>query len=180
MDTSPVVVFYKSKTCPHCTTLAKLWPSVITALKAVDSRIRIITVEAIDNRGGLSPDNDPLTPKDITKYKWWFPMILLVPGPVWNRAKGNDSEIKDGIQVMNGVWKSDNEMIPVAKYDTRKTEEFVKWYKEAVENPEFKRAQSGLPPSNSFINSNIVKPVPIEKKDIPLEICTMHIISRPF
>ena len=80
MTSEPVVVFYKSITCKHCTNLTAIWDKVVAAMKNV-TPIRTFTVTTKVN---------VLLFQDSTErfinYARWFPMILLVPGRLLDEA----------------------------------------------------------------------------------------------
>ncbi|CAH6420776.1 Hypothetical protein HVR_LOCUS1288 [uncultured virus] len=139
----PTVVLYKSSVCRHCTALANIWDNVVTALKAVNPKLRFYVLTAKDNSGKFDENT---APKDLFRYAKWFPMILLVPGRTWDSAMANlgpknPIEIKDGVQIMNAYW-NDDKLEYSQKYDIRKPEEFVKWLKDSFENKDFKRVQT--------------------------------------
>lgn len=173
----PVVVLYKSSMCRHCTALVNIWDtnkdgeSVTTALKKAYPKLRFFTVTAKDNSGKFDENT---TPKDLIRFGKWYPMILLIPGPLWNNAMSklgpkNDVQLIDGVQIMNGKWNGET-IDYVQKYDIRKPTDFTKWLQESLENEAFKRAQQntsivptiqgGAVPSQPIqpILSNIVRP----------------------
>ena len=141
------MVLYKSKSCRHCEDLSKIWDngtdSVVNSLKKVYPKLRFFVLETNDNTGKFDENT---APKDVKRYGKWFPMVLLIPGRVWDVAMSklgpkSDATIIDGVQIMNGYLKNGNvEMLH--KYDTRKTAEFAKWLKDALENEEFKKIQN--------------------------------------
>lgn len=156
----PVVVLYKSSMCRHCTALANIWDSnkdgesVTAALKKVYPKLRLVTATAKDNSGKFDENT---IPKDLIRFGKWFPMIILIPGPLWNNAMSklgpkNDVQLVDGVQIMNGKWNGTS-IEYVQKHDIRKPEEFAKWLKEALENENFKRVQNAT-------QSSIVPTVP--------------------
>lgn len=205
----PVIVLYESNTCPHCKKLGAIWENVKTELKRVHYNIRFASVMARDNSGVF---DENLAPKDMIRFAKWFPMILLVPGRLWDTAMShlgpkNTDQLRDGVQIMNGTWVHENgidEVRYAAKYDIRKVEDFGKWLRESLENPEFKKAQSenkivvpttqtNPQPFQPFL-SNIIRPVannPINNNYVPSnsternnlmepggDVCRMRIISR--
>jgi len=142
----PVVVLYKSNGCTHCRNLTNIWDDVTSALKSVYPKIRFYVLTSNDNTGKF---DENVAPKNLIKYAKWFPMILLVPGKVWDAAMANlgpknSIEIKEGVQMVNAVWDKD-ELKYVQKYDIRKPQEFARWLKDAIENDEFKRVQASGP-----------------------------------
>jgi hypothetical protein len=158
----PIVVLYKSNGCRHCDALTRIWDSppgrgedsVVMALKKVYPKIRLFVVTAADNNGRF---DENIAPKGLLKYMKWFPMILLVPGNLWDTAMSklgptNDVQLIDGVQIFNAVWKS-GALEYTNLYDGRTPSEFGKWLTVALENPDFKRVQSGTvevaPPSST-------------------------------
>lgn len=86
-----------------------------------------------------------ILPKDIYRYTGWTPMIFLVPGKIWDQAMEtlgpeNRVVIKDGVQIFNGVWRSEKIEFE-QKYDFQNPKEFVSWLKAALADKDFKRVQ---------------------------------------
>jgi len=140
----PVVVLYKSSACRHCQNLTNIWDSVTLALKKVYPKLRFHVLSAKDNTGKFDENT---APKDLIRYGKWFPMILLVPGKIWDVAMANlgpknPFEIKDGVQMLNASWDN-GELKFVQKYDLRKVEDLVRWLQDSLENEDFKRVQFG-------------------------------------
>lgn len=146
------VVLYKSSACRHCTALSNIWDtppnkdedSVTTAIKKVYPKVRFYVLTAKDNTGKFDENT---APKDLIRYGKWYPMILLVPGRMWDAAMSklgpkNDVQLVEGVQIMNGMWEG-NELKYVQKYDIRKPAEFGRWIRDALENEGFKRVQNG-------------------------------------
>lgn len=144
MTSEPVLVLYKSETCFHCTKLTSIWPSVTAAVAKEFPKMRVFVISAKDQQGKF---DENVAPKDLIRYGKWFPMLLLVPGRLWDRAMSNlgptnSVQLKEGVQVMNGYWDN-NELKFQPNYDTRTPDAFVNWLKSALENEEFKRVQTG-------------------------------------
>jgi hypothetical protein len=148
----PTLVLYKSSMCRHCTALSNIWDtppskdedSVTSALKKVYPKLRFYVVTAKDNTGKFDENT---VPKDLIRYGKWYPMILLIPGRLWDNAMAklgpkNDVQLIEGVQIMNGMWDN-NELKYTPKYDIRKPSEFSKWLREALDNDEFKKVQNG-------------------------------------
>lgn len=150
----PVVVLYKSEQCKHCTALAKIWDSppnrdedsITATIKKVYPKTRFFVLTTKDNTGSFDENK---APKDLNRYGKWYPMILLVPGSLWDSAMGklgpkNDVKLIEGVQIMNGAWtNSDASKIEyVQKYNIQKPAEFGRWIRDAMENDEFKRVQN--------------------------------------
>lgn len=181
----PVLVLYKSNGCRYCALLTNIWDtppargedSIVMALKKVYPKLRIFVVTSGDNRGQFDFNT---APKGLLKYNQWFPMILLVPGTMWDNAMAklgpdNDVPLIDGVQILNAVWKDGKLTLDTKPaYDIRKPGDFGRWLAEALENPDFKRVQSvnsDIPTSSTNLNpiivpstgvsSNILAPTPL-------------------
>jgi hypothetical protein len=167
----PTVVLYKSNLCKHCTALSNIWDappvgggdSVTSALKKVNPKLRFYVLTAKDNTGKF---DENIAPKDLVRYGKWFPMILLIPGRLWDTAMSklgpkNDIQLVEGVQIMNGMWDG-NELKYVQKYDIRKPSEFDRWLREATENEDFKRLQNNSSGSNSAITVPTLPPQSIQ------------------
>lgn len=190
----PVVVFYKSKTCGHCVSLSSIWndppshneDSVVTAMRKAHPKIRFFIVTANDNSGKFDENS---APKDIIRYAKWFPMVLLVPGRLWDDAMskiGTDKQglLEEGVQIMNGT-KSRGKIEYSQMYNMRKPSDFARWLKDSMQEEEFKKVQGSLPekviqPFLKTIN-DLQRQTRKEymKKDEQTNTCTMRIISRP-
>lgn len=192
----PVLVLYKSAQCRHCQNLEKMWDSVVNAVKTVYPKLRFYTLTTKDNTGKFDENT---APKDLIRYAAWFPMILLVPGRLWDSAMsnlgpGNPIRLREGVQTMNGAWSGDK-MVYQAKYDIRKADNFGKWLKDALANEEFQKAQF-LPKQPDQPRTNEIQPLmdkiirpPIKEvptktryaeiEDISVDVCSMRIRSRP-
>lgn len=191
----PTLVLYKSSMCKFCQHLTNIWDSVKIALTGVYPKLRFYEVTAKDNSGRFDENT---VPKDLIRYGRWYPMILLVPGKIWDAAMANIGlgsknpvEIRDGVQVMNsklvgGTFEYDQ------KYDIRNPSEFARWLRESLNNPDFKRVQNAeVSPSIQPIAplmSNIVRPSHVVASsnsnkhavaEVEGDVCRMKIISRP-
>lgn len=169
----PIVVLYKSATCGHCTTLSSIWEkgpkpgveSVTEALKKVYPKIRFFVVNSPDMSGSF---DENMVPKDLRFYAVWFPMVLLVPGRVWDEAMSklgpmNNVPIRDGVQIFNGSIQDIplKGLIPVSNIKHKSNPEgFATWLRAALNNDDFKRAQNGLPPRPSEIVKSVAPPPP--------------------
>jgi len=203
--TEPVIVLYKSNQCRHCISLSEIWDkppadgsdSVVDTLKKVYPKLRFFVLTSKDNTGKFDENT---APKDLKRYGKWYPMILLIPGKIWDLAMSklgpkSDALLIDGVQIMNGILKNGQPEL-FQKYDTRKVTEFSKWLKEALENEDFKKIQNSNnnPPIIPTIEQNgniqphfpkIIRPNNTNKNyigsdlHITGDICSMRIISRP-
>ena len=137
-------------------------------------------------------------------------MVLLIPGKLWDSAMANLGPknpilLREGVQIMNAKWEG-NAYTYELKYDIHNPADFTKWLREALNNPDFKRAQnvetkapeptafpSSSPASHpshpiSPLMSNIVRPARTHPRitstskaviEIDGDVCRMKIISRP-
>lgn len=162
----PVVVFYKSKTCGHCKRLEAKWgketdtdnSTVLGAMKKVYPKIRTFVVSSNDSRGAF---DENVVPSDLRRWGKWYPMILLVPGRVWDNAMAtlgpkNSATIVDGVQIFNGTKGNNGELTYVQKYNTQQPEDFAKWLVDSMNNEEFKKHQndSGAVIQPTFTTAN--------------------------
>jgi hypothetical protein len=205
----PVVVFLKAVGCSHCDNLDSIWntpdsvehQSVTSALRQVNPKIRTEKV-VFPYMGGEFDMN--LAPRGLMWYsKGWYPMVLFVPGALWDRAMAklgpkNDVEILEGVQVMNGVKEATQVVhnsnyrgpLPIRNYDVTKPSEFARWLRDCMDADTSKRS-GGIIRS---IHSSIIKQVNREeqmldsgfqeqKRVIDIvpkhQACSLKIISRP-
>jgi hypothetical protein len=132
----PVVVMYGARTCTHWQKLKPIWETDIkSALSKEYPDLRLVTVVA-DNCSGSF--DETIYPKQLKEYARWFPMVLLVPGPVWDTAvqtmnSEHPSPLKDGVQIMNGIQKQHIEYVQT--YNIYEVTHYIKWLKQALENP---------------------------------------------
>jgi hypothetical protein len=130
--------------------------SVTSAIRKMVPKIRFAIVASPDLRGHF---DENLFPKDLQRYSGWFPMILLIPGPIWDKAMANlgpknPIKLEGGIKVFNGeITKRDGIITLVQKndYNFLEPSEYGRWIKKAAEDPEFKRIQSGKDSLSSII-----------------------------
>lgn len=152
----PVVVLYKSKTCGHCKSLEAKWgketdtdnSTVMGAMKKVYPKIRTFVLSTTDGRGAF---DENIAPSDLSRWGKWYPMILLVPGRIWDNAMAalgpkNSATIIDGVQVFNGIREANGDLKYVQKYNPRQPEDFGRWIAESLNNEEFKKYQNTTGP----------------------------------
>ena len=123
-------------------------PSITSTLKKVVPNVRIVV---ITSKTMNSKDFDfDSYPAALNEYRSWFPMVLYIPGEVWDRANehlGPDNyvDISDGVRVMNAEHKDGrpvfNRTHPDQKrgalkhkytHDYRKLEHWEQWLQECV------------------------------------------------
>jgi len=161
MSSDPVIVLYNSETCGPCKKLLSIWDSIVNAIKTLYPNMRFSVISSPNNSGLFEFDS---APKGLLKYRGWFPMVLLVPGPLWNEAMANlgpDNavEITQGVKVFN--CKNEREIIGqntdprdyVGKYDIFDPQEWLQWLNDAMESEDFIQAQNGLMSLETITNS---------------------------
>ena len=177
----PVLLFYGTDTCPHCTNLAQIWGDVAkgphTVKKLVNNLYPNVRVQTIIAKGAL---NEKEYPAGLKQFVRWVPMIMLIPGRMWDRAMANLSNVPpvsliEGTQVMNAVWKG-QVLERVQEFDSTKADGILAWLKKALDHPDFVRAQNAPVESTAH-----VRPLPKIENPFKLtdNVCTIKIISRP-
>lgn len=76
-----------------------------------------------------------IAPSYLQHYTSRFPMILLVPGSLWDHAienlgPYNSVEIKDNVQTMNSYWDG-NDLSYFPSYSYMRKEEILLWLNQA-------------------------------------------------
>ena len=95
MMSEPVVVLLRTTNCPLSSKVLTIWEQVVTAFKEIYPKIRIVNISSRTNINGYSSH---LTLMKLASFRKlasfkclfdnaWCPMILLVPGSVWDLAK---------------------------------------------------------------------------------------------
>lgn len=165
--------------------------------------MRFFTVTAKTNDGKFDENT---APKDIKRWGKWFPMVLLIPGGLWDEAMSklgprNDVILKDGVQAINAVLSDTGVPVPTRGYNIKNAEDFGRWVTDAMKNEKFLAVQNGsgpakkaldvptveggATPSSQPILSSIARPPntrsshELSSKSTPDGICSMRIISRP-
>lgn len=194
MVSEPILVFYKSMSCTHCRKLTSIWEDVIKEVRKVYPHMRFTEVVARDNTGFI---DENVVPKGVTAYNTWFPMLLLIPGGLWDSAMANlgpknPVELKDGVQVINASRKDDGSLKYSYKYDIRQPAEIVRWIKDSYQVEDFKQVQNSntpimvprkdpIAPIKPLLTT-LPNPSNVQQKHVPAmedSICSMRIISRP-
>ena len=191
VNSAPVVVFYKSNKCGHCATLSAIWDtnkngdSITQVLRKINPNIRFAVITAKEMNGIFDTN---VAPVDVIRYANWFPMVLLVPGKVWDNAMQNlgpknEATVKDGVQIFNGRWEDDTvnaynryNFTNTGKYRMLVPSEFGRWYTDSLENPDFKKHQFGIvspPPTPQILTPAV------ETKN-ENEVCMLRIVARPY
>lgn len=153
----PVVVLWKHKydafdecyECYKCQQRLSIWDAIddvetaTSAMKKIYPNIRIVVISVVHP---FDEATVPIVPKGMIFYQCWYPMIILVPGKIWNNAmtnRGSDADVRlqDWVQILNGYWHDDFKCSFIYKYDTLKPSEYGRWLKDAMENEEFRKVQ---------------------------------------
>ena len=81
-------------------------------------------------------------PKQLKFYNMWYPMLLLVPQLLWNRAVlHQDAEMIEAVQIYNGCIE--NKTIRCAqKYNIRDPNSIIAWLDDCFTHKEFSNALS--------------------------------------
>jgi len=164
MTDRPVVLFYLSKACGHCDNFMKLLkttnsdPSIIDMVAEIYPALRFLSVTSNDMSGVF---DETVVPRGLLAYHAWFPMVLLIPGPTWQKAFNTDEtpnhqvEIKTGVQIMNGKWKFNHSGIQVVEhipyYNPNNKLDFVLWLKTVMNNYDFLAAQNLTNPLGKLV-----------------------------
>ena len=139
----PVVVVHNSMTSRYSNDLMKQWDQILSELKQVYPRLRthIVTTKYCWDK--FDPN---IVPADLSRYQQWTPMLILIPGIIWdnamaNLAPNNPVSISDGVQIWNGVWVKDQLRFE-SRYDYRSSKDYTKWLKLALDQEDFRRVQN--------------------------------------
>lgn len=157
-NSEPIVLLCTRCTYGNCSDVGGFWDdgsenSVVSTLKTIYSNIRTVVVNA--NNDGTFDEHK--WPKDLIRYGKWFPMILLVPGQLWDNAMSrlgpnNDIQLIEGVQIMNG-YLVDGVLKYHCIYDITKASEFGRWFQTAINATNIKNF-SCVPISQSSPMSN--------------------------
>jgi hypothetical protein len=179
---SPVLVLIKSTQCGACQNLARYWPSIVARLKSDYPTLRFVTYE-LDNMRGMFDESK--VPAGLSKFMSWFPMILLVPGALWDSAiaqlsagKNNKVDLTQGTQVLNGVndsgrWTPAQPM----HYNPSDPDQMSSWVGSIINTPEFKPVD--VPKPNILIREPPTQAAKIKAPQSSSDICRGRYIPRP-
>ena len=131
----PVCVLYLNDVCTHCKNLPESWYTklegetcIAEAMRKVCPNLRFFSVKC-ESMSGEFDEN--VVPKGLKDYANWFPMILLVPGDVWDQAMsklGPDNNVSlqlPSVAILNGRWV--NGKLHFEKKYERDREGLVSW-----------------------------------------------------
>jgi hypothetical protein len=161
LRSTPVLVLFTLDKSYYCRKFSDIWypsplgqlpteESILYKLIGMYSGLRLVNIYYSDKREFEHPELYPLRIRDHAN---WFPMILLIPGPLWDHAMlypASDIELIDGVQIFNATSKNGvtdinrRFIVPNSKYDVTKVDDYVQWFAESLNNPEFIAAQNKL------------------------------------
>ena len=120
--------------CQHSKDVLKLWNgSLLSQLSALyPLRFHSVTIgsEYYDIFLGRKG-----SPKGLSRYTAWSPMLLLIPGKLWTTAVQHlDDKIDliDGVQIMNGKWEN-NVLTYATKYDIKQSKDIIQWVQDCID-----------------------------------------------
>jgi hypothetical protein len=141
----PVLVMYRETRCSTCKSMEPIWETDLKpAILKEYPQLRVVTIVS---ENWLGKFDESIYPKQLKEYARWFPMVLLIPGPVWDQAiqtmnSETPSDLKIGVQIMNAV--RDPDIKHASRYNITQISDYLKWIKEALDQPDFKRAQNSF------------------------------------
>ena len=153
---NPVLVYYSSDTCPHCTKFDALWSdddgdvsdeTIIGKAKRLYPGLRFFHARSTNGTGTLNPNKGP---RALEVFAKWFPMLLVVPGDIWNRwactptlpSSKYDNRLSD-ISVFNSVI-IDNDLAHNPQYKTD-TNDIIRWVDKALNAEVYRDFRMKLP-----------------------------------
>lgn len=196
----PVLVFYRSAVCGPCRRLSGVWDSVKEEIKKKYPNVRHYTVTAQNNTGKFDPN---VAPADLINLSSWFPMLLLIPGALWNEAMDNlgpknPIKIRKGVHILNG--KFDKERVvqdTSSNYNPSKASDMIEWIGTVLEDPEFQndvveeatpiqplinnmptRKIAPVLPQSMLTNTSSQKTSSQKMSNQNTDICSLRLISR--
>lgn len=184
MSSEPVLVLIKSPTCGHCRRLEENWPGIREAIKAKYPNLRHFSITVKGNMGDIDLN---IYPRGISRYTRWYPMLVLIAGPVWDQAMRslgprNTVDFKDSAVVFNGVWQGET-----LNYDNKyrlDKDGLVQWLDVAV--PQVKSPENPRSPLITNVTP-VPRPAPTSTQSTPTfenprdrltNVCGMKIVPR--
>lgn len=139
-----VVILLTSNGCRPSIHLMKRWDEITAELKTVDPKIKIISVHNV-GLGFKFKLNPYIYPVDLKSYAQWTPMMISVPGELWNLALAhtylgprNPILLQEGVQILNGVQPP--KLLRNITFDRRYNQtEIKRWFQDALQDQEFIR-----------------------------------------
>lgn len=145
-SSDPVFILIKAKNCGACIGLDRVWKNCEDTIRKNFPRLRLVIITLSSMQ---EPINEKLYPSKLKYIRSWFPMMVLIPGPVWDHAMSNlgvnnPVDVTQGIQIMNGEYdRNAGRTNQVAKYPNFKDPAVISaWLKEASSNREFLSIQN--------------------------------------
>lgn len=132
----PVLVFYGSKMCTYTKKLLQMQDQIISVIKQIYPYTRFITLLSDDFSGNINMENIP--PKFSFFLRRWFPMIILIPGHIWNAFLTHFN----GIQILN-AYIDNNEICHDRRpqYDFTNIVHYGEWFENALNMSSFQNFQ---------------------------------------
>lgn len=139
----PVIVVLETQTSIYTYRLRKIWPEVSSNILKVYPNIRICFVESSNCCSNFDQN---IFPTDLKQYFKWTPMVLLIPGKLWDTAMqhlgpNNPIKIKEGVQIFNAEWDTPDDFIYTRTYNYLDPEDYAKWIKTSLNHPDFLKVQ---------------------------------------
>jgi hypothetical protein len=170
---APVLVLFTLDKSYYCKDLDDIWypsprgrlpkgESILCKLTEMYPGLRFVNISYGTN---LKIEHPELYPLRMKRYTNWLSKIILIPGPLWDHAMlypESSIEIIDGIQVFNTILKDNSfyaihgmghdieDRIPPKilmyhpKYDSTKVDDYVQWFTDSLNDPEFIAVQNKL------------------------------------
>lgn len=136
----PVVVFWHCLSIPKSMKVADIWDNAVLQMKMWYPNFRYVIVTTQHIHDNVNSD---LAPVSLNECRRWFPLVMLVPGEIWDIAMENgSSSILEGTQIYNGKIVNGNlEFQP--RWSEYNADTYWAWLHEAVRNKEFRKYQYG-------------------------------------
>lgn len=124
----PVLVTINLTSSSHSNRFISIWGDTKKTILELHPNIRFFDIMVGNDR----KFNHNIVPSYLTNYTRWFPMILFVPGTLWNEAIrhlgiDNPIEIKEDVQIMNGYWDDNDDLKFILEHNYTKKEEILSW-----------------------------------------------------
>jgi hypothetical protein len=155
--------------------------------------LRHYTVTAQNNTGKFDPN---VAPADLINLSSWFPMLLLIPGPLWNKAMDNlgpknPIKIREGVHILNGKFAKERVVQDTSShYNPSKGSDMIEWIGKVLEEPEFQNdvVEEATPIQPLINNMPTRKIAPVLPQSMltnnsktssqNTDICSLRLISR--
>jgi len=171
MDQRPVLVLITAENCGACKALYHIWSDVESGLVAT-GLVRIVRIP-LPNMGAEIDSSK--FPSDLSRYRRWFPMLLLVAGPKWNEASQHTSQaIPLQAKVFNAILNESGEVVykPSGAYSLNK-EGIINWVKAEAGDLNVTSLKPLVPLTPKTAAATVLLPT-------AKQVCTMNINSRRY